>query len=118
MTCIVAALVPSRGQEHVALIADLFQVRRFSRLDDPRLDGRTVPRRGLRVAGVVAREPRLHRSTGQDEVRLPHHHGRGQEVNERQKIPELLFFYRCRKEKKNIFVPHQTNFVLEFHLEL
>ena len=63
------------------MLTTFFQVRRISRLDDPRFHGRPVPRRGLRVAGVVARKPGLHRSAGEDQIRIPHHHGRGEEVN-------------------------------------
>ncbi|KAJ8951869.1 hypothetical protein NQ318_019845 [Aromia moschata] len=44
-------------------------------------DGGALSGGRLRAARVDSRQPRVHRSPRQDEVRLPHHNRRGQKVN-------------------------------------
>lgn len=80
------------------------QTRGITGMDDKRIDGGTVPRGSLRSTGWYINikqrrrnpkekylivfpgfqpfQPRLHRSSRQDQVRLSHHHGRGKEVTE------------------------------------
>ena len=53
---------------------------------DPRLDGGTVPGRGLRPARLLPRQPRVHGPPGQDQVRIPHHYGRGEKVTRHDRV--------------------------------
>ena len=44
------------------------------------ITGWCIPRHSLLLTGVKLVQTRVHQPPGQDQVRLPHHHGRGQKV--------------------------------------